>query len=555
MIRKMLINAVDPEESRMAIVEDGVLAELIIETSLQELTRGNIYKGKIVNIEPSLQAAFVEYGEVRHGFLPFSEIHPNSYSKKWDEGTRSGRPRIQDVIHPSQEIIVQVEKEVTPTKGAALTNYISLPGRYLVLMPGSDGGGISRKIEEEGDRHKIKEIVHELGLPEGMGLIVRTAGLGRMKTDLARDLHYLLRLWDSILSKVPQLPTPALVYQERDFVIRSIRDYFTPDIEEVLIDSREVHHRANDFFRSVMPRYQNKLRLYGEKRPLFSKFELEKQIETIFERKILLKSGGSIVIDPTEALVSIDVNSGGATRGRNMEETAFLTNMEAAPEIARQLRLRDLGGLGVVDFIDMCDAKHKQQVEKGLRNALKRDKARIEIGRISRFGLLELSRQRLRPAVAGTSFIPCPQCAGGGLIKSVEAAALTVLRKIQAGLARGGYVHVRVEVPGEVATYLLNQKRAELLRMEKQYRLKVQIVGQTGMPRQQYNLEFSHREAPPKLEKAPGEVTDSPPPEAERISPEDADIQAIEELKNETKESVLKRLFWPPSFWRSQKKK
>jgi ribonuclease E len=554
MIKKMLINVADPEESRMAIVEDGVLAELSIETSLQELTRGNIYKGRIVNIEPSLQAAFVEYGETRHGFLPFSEIHPNSYRKKWDEGNRSSRPRIQEAISPHQEILVQVEKEASPTKGAALTNYISLPGRYLVLMPGSDAAGISRKIEGEAERRKIKEIIQDLPLPPGMGLIVRTAGLGRSKTELARDLHYLLRLWDSIQAKFAQMPTPSLIYQEQDFVIRSIRDYFTPDIEEVLIDNREVYGRAREFFQSVMPRYQNKLRLYGEKRPLFSKFELEKQIETIYERKVILKSSGSIVIDPTEALVSIDVNSGGATRGRNMEETAFLTNMEAAPEIARQLRLRDLGGLVVIDFIDMLDPKHKQQVEKELRSALKRDKARIEMGRISRFGLLELSRQRLRPALAGRSFLPCPHCGGSGLIKSVETAALTVLRKIQAGLARGGYVHVRVEVPIEIATYLLNQKRAELLRLEKQYRLQVQIVGQAGLERHQYNLEFFPREAPPQSEKAPG--TSAPPlPEAERASPEEADIQAIEELKKETKEGFLKRFFWPPSFWRGSPKK
>jgi len=554
MIKKMLINVADPEESRMAIVEDGVLAELSIETSLQELTRGNIYKGRIVNIEPSLQAAFVEYGETRHGFLPFSEIHPNSYRKKWDEGNRSSRPRIQEAISPHQEILVQVEKEASPTKGAALTNYISLPGRYLVLMPGSDAAGISRKIEGEAERRKIKEIIQDLPLPPGMGLIVRTAGLGRSKTELARDLHYLLRLWDSIQAKFAQMPTPSLIYQEQDFVIRSIRDYFTPDIEEVLIDNREVYGRAREFFQSVMPRYQNKLRLYGEKRPLFSKFELEKQIETIYERKVILKSSGSIVIDPTEALVSIDVNSGGATRGRNMEETAFLTNMEAAPEIARQLRLRDLGGLVVIDFIDMLDPKHKQQVEKELRSALKRDKARIEMGRISRFGLLELSRQRLRPALAGRSFLPCPHCGGSGLIKSVETAALTVLRKIQAGLARGGYVHVRVEVPIEIATYLLNQKRAKLLRLEKQYRLQVQIVGQAGLERHQYNLEFFPREAPPQSEKAPG--TSAPPlPEAERASPEEADIQAIEELKKETKEGFLKRFFWPPSFWRGSPKK
>jgi ribonuclease E len=552
MIKKMLINVADPEESRMAIVEDGVLAELVIETSLQELARGNIYKGKIVNIEPSLQATFVDYGESRHGFLPFSEIHPDSYSRKPQEGGKESRPRVQEVIRPNQDILVQLEKEETPTKGAALTNYISLPGRYLVLMPGSDGGGISRKIEEETERRKIKEIVHELGVPPGMGLIVRTAGIDRGKIELARDLHYLLRLWESILAKAQKTPAPALIYQERDFVIRAIRDYFTPDIDEVLIDEKDVFNRAKDFFRTVIPRSQNKLKPYKEKRPLFSRFELEKQLESIYERKILLKSGSTIVVDPTEALVTIDVNSGRATRGRNMEETAYLTNMEAAQEISRQLRLRDLGGLVVIDFIDMLDSRHKQEVERCLRNALKRDKARIEIGRISRFGLLELSRQRLRPSIVGRSFVPCTHCGGSGLLKSVEAAALTVLRKIQAGLAKGGCFHVKTEVPDEIAAYLLNQKRAELLRLEKQYCLEIQVIGQPGIPRHQYNLEFSRKEPGGRIMQEP-EIS-SEIKEVETVSPEEADRLAIEKFKKETKESFLKRLFWPPSFWRSSKK-
>jgi len=557
MIRKMLINSVDPEESRMAIVEDGMLAELIIETSLQELCRGNIYNGKIVNIEPSLQATFVEYSDGRHGFLPFSEIHPSYYAPHSEESRREGRPRIQDVIKRHQEVIVQVEKEETATKGAALTTYISLPGRYLVLMPGSDGGGISRKIEGEKERRKIKEIVHELEVPEGMGLIVRTAGLERNKSDLAKDLHYLLRLWESILAKSKKASSPSLIYQERDLVIRSIRDYFTPDIDEVLIDNKEVYNRAKDFFRAVMPRYQNKVTLYGEKRPLFSKYELEKQLEIIYERKVPLKSGGSIVIDPTEALVAVDVNSGRATQERGMEETAFKTNLEAAEEIACQLRLRDLGGLVVIDFIDMWDRKHKQEVERSLRNALKPDKARVETGRIGRFGLLELSRQRIRPAVSGRSFIPCANCSGSGLVKSTEAAALNVMRRIQAGLAKGGCIQVRVEVPEEVATYLLNQKRAELFRLEKQYGLKIQIVGELGLPSHEYNVEFSRKEPHPHPEKGQGKPADVPTlPEGkeEKVSPEEADRLAIEELKKEAKESFLKKFFWPPSFWRGIRK-
>lgn len=550
MTKKMLINAVDPEESRMAIVEDGVLAELIIETSLQELSRGNIYKGKIVNIEPSLQAVFVDYGEARHGFLPFSEIHPDYYAKNSQEAQKESRPRIQEAIKRNQEVLVQMEKEETGTKGAALTTYISLPGRYLVLMPGSDGGGISRKIEDEKERRKIKEIVQQLEVPAGMGLIVRTAGLEKNKSELAKDMHYLLRLWESILANSKKMPAPSIIYQERDLVIRSIRDYFTPDLNEVLIDNKEFFNRARDFFRVVMPRYQNKVKLYGEKRPLFSKYELEKQLETVYERKVPLKSGGSIVIDPAEALVAVDVNSGRATQGKGMEETAFQTNLEAAEEIARQLRLRDLGGLVVIDFIDMWDRKHKQEVERSLRNALKRDKARVETGRISRFGLLELSRQRIRPAVSERSFISCANCSGSGLVKSTEAAALTILRRVQAGLAKGGCTQVKVELPDEVATYLLNQKRAELVRLEKQYALKIQIIGQPGLPSHQYNLEFSRGESLPHSEKTPEKTTEI----EGKVSPEEADRLAIEELKKETKESLLKKFFWPPSLWRGIRK-
>ncbi|NWF56901.1 MAG: ribonuclease E/G [Syntrophaceae bacterium] len=556
MIKKMLINAQDPEESRMAIVEDGVLADLIVETSLASPTRGNIYKGKIVNIEPSLQAVFVDYGESRHGFLPFSEIHPNYYAPSTQDREKDPRPRIQELIRRNQEVLVQLERGEMGTKGAALTTYISLPGRYLVLMPGSDGGGISRKIEGEKERRKIKEIVHELEVPEGMGLIVRTAGLDRAKTDLAKDLQYLLRLWESIQEKAGKAHAPALIYKERDLVIRSIRDYFTPEVEEVLIDHRETFNQAKEFFRTIMPRYQNKLKLYGEKRPLFSKYELEKQIETIYQRRVPLQSGGSIVVDPTEALVSVDVNSGRATQGKGMEETALRTNLEAAEEIARQLRLRDLGGLVVIDFIDMYDRKHKQEVERSLRNALKRDKARMEVGRISRFGLLELSRQRIRSALSEKTFIPCENCEGTGLVKSTESAALSVLRQLRAGLARGGCTQVRVELPDEMATYLLNQKREELFRLEKLYGLKIQIAGHPGLPHHRTHIEFTRGEAP-RADRSPQKKREGPTlPEGhpERVTQEEADRLAIEELKKETKESFLKKFFWPPSLWRGIRK-
>ena len=556
MLKKMLINAQDPEESRMVIVEDGVLAELIVETSLPIPARGNIYKAKIVNIEPSLQAVFVDYGEPRHGFLPFSEIHPHYHAPSSQEGKGEFRPRMQEVIRRNQEVLVQMERGEMGTKGAAMTTYISLPGRYLVLMPGSDGGGISRKIEGEKERRKIKEIVHELEVPPGMGLIVRTAGLERPKTDLAKDLHYLLRLWETIQAKAEKTTVPALIYEERDLVIRSIRDYFTSDLEEVLIDSKEVFNQAKDFFRTIMPRYQNKVKLYGEKRPLFSKYELEKQIETIYERKVPLKSGGSIVVDPTEALVSVDVNSGRATQSRGMEETALRTNLEATEEIARQLRLRDLGGLVVIDFIDMYDRKHRQEVERSLRNALKRDKARVEVSRLSCFGLLELSRQRIRSALSEKTSIQCEHCEGTGLVKSTESAALTVLRQVRAGLARGGCTRVRMDLPEGVAHYLLKQKREELFRLEKVYGLKIQIVAQPGLPQHRINIDFSRKEAS-RPERPPREKKETVPfaqDHPERVGPEEADRLAIEELKKETKESLLKKFLWPPSLWRGIRK-
>ena len=402
----MLINAAEPEERRMAIVEDGILSELIIETSLQELSRGNIYKAKIVNIEPSLQATFVDYGEPRHGFLPFSEIHPNYYAPTPDGEPREGRPRVQEAIKRNQEVLVQVEKEEKGNQRGRPDD-LHLPCR-TVLGPYARE---RRRRDFPQDRRGERPQAHQrnrpgLGVPEGMGLIVRTAGMEKNKTELSKDLQSLLRLWDSIQTKSGKTQAPALIYQEPDLVFRSIRDYFTPDIDEVLIDDKGVFNQAKDFFRTTMPRYQNKVKPYGEKRPLFSKYELEKQLETIYERMVPLKSGGSIVIDPTEAMVAIDVNSGRATQGRGMEDTAYQTNLEAAEEIARQLRLRDLGGLVVIDFIDMWDRKHNQEIERSLRNALKRDKARVEIGRISRFGMLELSRQRIRPAVAGGASSP-----------------------------------------------------------------------------------------------------------------------------------------------------
>jgi ribonuclease E len=497
MKKKMLINVADEEESRVAIVEDGTLEEFTIEVSTKEQIKGNIYNGVVVKVEPSLQAAFVDYGGKRHGFLPMGEIHENWYVGEARSGDRERRPRIQDVLKRNQKIPVQVTKEEMGNKGASLSTYISLPGRYLVLMPDAgSAGGISRKIEDEEERKKLKDIIAQLDLPPDLGIIVRTAGLNRNKTELQRDLTYLQRLWASILDKSQQSPAPALIYQEHDLVIRSIRDYFTPDIQEVLVDNREVYRRARDFFQAVMPRYQGRVKLYRDKKPLFAKYQLEEQIEAIYSHKVELKSGGSIVIDPTEALVAIDVNSGRATKEKGIEETAFKTNLEAAQEVARQLRLRDLGGLIVIDFIDMRNLKNIQEIEKALKQAVKRDKARTQVSRISQFGLLELSRQRLKPTILEGNYLKCPHCNGIGLVKSAISLALLILRRIRTEAAKETLGTVKAVLPMDVASYLLNQKRREISRLEEDYNLTIHLVGNPGARQNEYEVEFIRRELP-----------------------------------------------------------
>jgi ribonuclease E len=497
MKKKMLINVADEEESRVAIVEDGTLEEFTIEVSTKEQIKGNIYNGVVVKVEPSLQAAFVDYGGKRHGFLPMGEIHENWYVGEARSGDRERRPRIQDVLKRNQKIPVQVTKEEMGNKGASLSTYISLPGRYLVLMPDAgSAGGISRKIEDEEERKKLKDIIAQLDLPPDLGVIVRTAGLNRNKTELQRDLTYLQRLWASILDKSQQSPAPALIYQEHDLVIRSIRDYFTPDIQEVLVDNREVYRRARDFFQAVMPRYQGRVKLYRDKKPLFAKYQLEEQIEAIYSHKVELKSGGSIVIDPTEALVAIDVNSGRATKEKGIEETAFKTNLEAAQEVARQLRLRDLGGLIVIDFIDMRNLKNIQEIEKALKQAVKRDKARTQVSRISQFGLLELSRQRLKPTILEGNYLKCPHCNGIGLVKSAISLALLILRRIRTEAAKETLGTVKAVLPMDVASYLLNQKRREISRLEEDYNLTIHLVGNPGARQNEYEVEFIRRELP-----------------------------------------------------------
>jgi len=502
MAKKMLINVMHPEEARIAIVEDGHLIELDIETAGREQTRGNVYKGVIVRVEPGLQAAFVDIGMKKLGFLQMGEIHPDNWQWRDDvpEEQKNRRPRIQEILRRGQELIVQVEKGEREGKGAALTSYVSLPGRYMVLMPGSDSCGISRKVENESERKKLKEIVAELEIPEGYGYIIRTEAVGKRKTELAKDLQYLLKLHQNIIDRSKEVKAPALAYQESDLVIRTIRDYFSSEIEEVLVDSKDVYKQARAFFKEVMPKHEKIVKLHQEKRPIFAKYQLEEQIDLIYEKKVPLKSGGSIVIDPTEALVSIDVNSGKSTGEKGVEETAFKTNMEAADEIARQLRLRDLGGLIVIDFIDMRDRKHKAEVEKTLKNALKADKARVSVDKISQFGLLEMSRQRIKQTINEASYLECPHCGGHGKVKSIEAMALSFLRKVHTAAARGALAEVRGGLPLEVAYYLLNRKKRELAQIETDYDIEVTVKGKPSFMMNQMELELVKKEKQPHHE-------------------------------------------------------
>ena len=498
-MKKMLINATHPEENRVAIVEDGLLTELDIEISGKEQTRGNIYKGTVVRVETGLQAAFVDFGSERLGFLQMGELHPKYFEAAAANPEIKGRPRITDILHRGQEILVQIVKEERGTKGAALTTHISLPGRYMVMMPESNTRGVSRKIESEGQRKKLREQMDSMNLPENMGYIIRTAALDQESSELKRDFDYLVRLFENIVALGAKIKAPALIFKESNLVIRSIRDYFSEDMEEVLVDDPRVFREARDFFNMIMPEFARLVKLHQEKRPIFSRYQIEEQIETIFQNKISLPSGGSIVIDSTEALVAVDVNSGKMASEQGVEATATKTNLEAAAEVARQLRLRDLGGLIVIDFIDMRDRKHIKEVERCLKNALKSDKARVTVGHISQFGLLEMSRQRIRQTLAEGSYQTCPHCHGRGKIKSVEAQSVALLRKIQAGLAKGSIGRVEGDIPLEVANYLLNNRRRELHSLEHQHNVDIHIRGLTDLKAGEMELNFLKKE---KEEKA-----------------------------------------------------
>lgn len=476
MSSKILINAIDPEECRIAKVKESRLEEFQIESARREIIHGNIYKGVITRIEPSLQAVFVDFGGDRNGFLQLHEIHSDYFQE-----IPAGKREITNLVKKGQALLVQVTKDPVMRKGAMLTTFISLPGRHVVLMPGTNNRGISRKIESEKERNRLKEIIAGLKIPTDFGIIIRTAGQECTKTQLSKDLNYLLRLWKNIKRRGMQDTAPASIYKERSLSVRSIRDYFTPDVTEILIDDDAVFQEVKNFLNIISPKHKRIVKRYTADRPIFTKFQLEDQITTIFDSRVSLKSGGSIVIEQTEALVSVDVNSGKATQKRSIEETALTTNLEAAEEVARQLRLRDLGGLIVVDFIDMRDTKNRSKVERELRAFTKLDKARIRIGRISQFGLLEMSRQRLAPSIDFGNLVTCAYCRGKGWTPSTETLALRFLRRLKMETSKSGMQSIHGIAPREVADYVLNKKRKEISEIEIRRGVSIHIQGDVKM--------------------------------------------------------------------------
>jgi ribonuclease E len=484
-MKRMLINATQPEELRVAVADGQLLIDLDIEVPSQEQKKANVYKARITRIEPSLEACFVDFGSTRHGFLPFKEICPEAWAR---QPTKDGKPSIRDVMKEGQEVIVQVEKEERGNKGAALTTYISLAGRYLVLMPTNPkAGGVSRRISGD-DRTELREQLQQVITPDNVGIIVRTAGVGREAEELQWDLDYLLQLWGAIEKAAAERTAPFLIYQESNLIIRALRDHLRSDIGEILIDNEQVFKDACEFVQQVMPHNVRKLKRYQDPVPLFNRFQIESQIESAFARTVHLPSGGALVIDHTEALLSIDINSARATKGADIEETAHKTNLEAADEIARQLRLRDLGGLIVIDFIDMMDRKHQRAVEERLRHALQIDKARVQTGRISRFGLLEMSRQRLRPSLGESSQETCPRCDGHGTIRSVESLALSILRLVEEECMKEHTGQVMVQAPMTVANFLLNEKRKAVADIESRHGVPILIVANEYMERPRFEI-------------------------------------------------------------------
>jgi ribonuclease E len=486
----MLVNAVHKEQMRMATIDEkNKLIEFNIQMAVREPITGNIYKGKVLKVERGLQAAFVDYGGVKDGFLPLRDVSPG-YLTEPENG--SGKP----VLKTGQEIIVQVVREVTGNKGALLTSYISLPGRYLVLLPNKLCGGISRKIDSEEDRQKIKSLMEQIKVPEDMGFIVRTAGINRTKQEIQRDYQFLMRLWRDIQKKAQSVSAPYFLYQETDFGVRSLRDYLTQEIDEILVDDVETFRKMRAYLKAVAPRHLRILKQYKERVPIFERFELEEQIREIYQERVELKSGGYIIINPTEAMITIDVNSGRGSNKRNIEETAFKTNVDACDEIARQLRLRDLGGLIVIDFIDMIDKKHVAEVEKAFKRALSMDRARIQLSRISKFGLLELSRQKKQSTIQEISYNTCPYCKGSGLRPSLEYASLGAFRRIESEAVKGIYSELKVSLPNEIALYILNNKRSELLKLESAFGVGLYVEGREDMVWDKFEIQPMIKEQP-----------------------------------------------------------
>ena len=489
-MKRILINATNQEELRVAMVDGQRLFDLDIAIPSREQKKGNIYKGKITRVEPSLEAVFVDYGAERQGFLSLKEISKDYFKpRKSKDGESSGRINVQDVLSVGQELVIQIEKEERGNKGAALTTFISLAGRYLVLMPNSPrAGGISRRIEGE-ERAELQEALRSLEVPEGMGMIVRTAGVGKQAEELQWDLEYLVQLWTAIDKANKDRKAPFLVYQESNIIIRALRDYLRKDIGEILVDSPEVYQTGHDFMTMVMPHELSKFKLYQDKVPLFTRYQVESQIETAFRHEVRLPSGGALVIDPTEALISIDVNSARANKGGDIEETAFNTNLEAAEEIARQLRIRDLGGLVVIDFIDMGPTRHQREVENRLRDHLKADRARVQVGRISRFGLLEMSRQRLRPSLGDAHEETCPRCGGLGHVRGVQSLGLAVLRLVEEEATKDRISKLIIQLPISVATFMLNEKRVQLEEIERRQEVKLLLIPNPHLDTPHFDIE------------------------------------------------------------------
>ncbi len=535
-MKRMLINATQPEELRVAMVDGQRLYDLDIENRTRASKKANLYKAKITRVEPSLEAAFVDFGADRHGFLPLKEIS-REYFNQTRKPADGGRPKIRDLVKEGTEIIVQVDKEERGNKGAALTTFISLAGRYLVLMPNNPrAGGISRRIEGE-ERDQLREALASLTIPDGMGVIVRTAGIGRSGEELQWDLDYLCQLWESVQRASDERTAPFLILQESNVIIRAIRDYLRQDVGEVMIDNETAYAEAAAFVTQVMPHFLSRIKLYQDDIPLFNRYQIESQIETAFQREVQLPSGGSIVIDPTEALVSIDINSARATRGGDIEETALNTNLEAAEEIARQLRLRDMGGLIVIDFIDMLSNRNQRDVENRMRDALEPDRARVQVSRISRFGLLEMSRQRLRPSLGETSAIVCPRCNGQGTIRDTKSLALSILRLVQEESNKERSAEIRTIVPMEVATYLLNEKRQAIAEIEKVNNIRVLVIPNPNMETPHFEVQrlrdddslVSAKQHSHEIEVDSAEdlsMLDSSPT-AQPVKPEQAAVQAI----------------------------